>query len=200
MKKVLVLYATREGQAKKVAEYVAEKCAAHPQVSVEIRNAKAGAHRPSLVGVDGVVVVASVHILKHEPEVVQFVREHRAELAKIPSAFLSLSLSEAGAENPLSEATKREQAGREVAAMVDAFVDETGWQPSHVEPVAGALKYRTYNPLVRLVMRAIAKTEGGSTDVSRDWEYTDWTRLDTFAKTFLSALDGAKPVSSTTGV
>ena len=41
--------------------------------------------------------------------------------------------------------------------------------------------YTKYNFLVRLVMKYIAKSEGASTDVSRDHVYTDWAALDILA-------------------
>ena len=38
--------------------------------------------------------------------------------------------------------------------------------------------YSKYNFLVRFFMRRIAQKEGGDTDTSRDYEYTDWEALD----------------------
>ena len=60
-------------------------------------------------------------------------------------------------------------------------VNETGWNATHVHPVAGALLYRQYGVIVRLVMRFIARQTGATTDTSRDHEYTDWEALDRFA-------------------
>jgi menaquinone-dependent protoporphyrinogen oxidase len=50
-----------------------------------------------------------------------------------------------------------------------------------VHPVAGALLYRQYGAIVRLVMRFIAMQTGATTDTSRDHEYTNWEALDRFA-------------------
>ena len=44
--------------------------------------------------------------------------------------------------------------------------------------IAGALLYTRYNPLVRFVMRRISRANGGPTDTSRDYEFTDWSGLD----------------------
>ena len=62
--------------------------------------------------------------------------------------------------------------------MIDTFLAETGWHPSKVRAVAGALSYTKYNFLVRFVMKRIAKAQGASTDTSRDHELTDWEALD----------------------
>jgi menaquinone-dependent protoporphyrinogen oxidase len=64
--------------------------------------------------------------------------------------------------------------------MIEEFFTATGFRATTHKPIAGALLYRQYNWLVRLVMKRIAKAEGGSTDTSRDHEYTDWVDLDRF--------------------
>lgn len=53
------------------------------------------------------------------------------------------------------------------------FLDETGWRPDRTFLVAGALAYSRYGFLKRRVMRWISRREGGDTDTSRDYEYTD---------------------------
>jgi menaquinone-dependent protoporphyrinogen oxidase len=70
-------------------------------------------------------------------------------------------------------------------AIVDKLLAETGWRPRRIELVAGALLYTRYNFLVRFVMRQISKAEGGDTDTSRDYEYTDWAAVDRFALEFV---------------
>jgi menaquinone-dependent protoporphyrinogen oxidase len=47
-----------------------------------------------------VILAASVHVGKHEPEIVRFVKDHLHELQGMPAAFLSVSLSQAGLELP----------------------------------------------------------------------------------------------------
>ena len=42
--------------------------------------------------------------------------------------------------------------------------------------------YTQYGWFKRRVMRAIVKREGGDTDMSHDYEYTDWNAVDQFAR------------------
>jgi hypothetical protein len=58
--------------------------------------------------------------------------------------------------------------------------------------VAGALLYSKYNPLVRFVMKRIAKEAGAATDTSRDYEYTDWVGLDRFVVELAEAFAAAR--------
>ena len=60
-----------------------------------------------------------------------------------------------------------------------------------MHPVAGALLYRQYGAIVRLVMRFIAKVAGATTDTSRDHEYTDWQMLDRFVDELAADVDGS---------
>jgi menaquinone-dependent protoporphyrinogen oxidase len=75
--------------------------------------------------------------------------------------------------------------------MIDAFFVDTGWHPSRVKPIAGALLYQDYGLLKRLVMRIVAKRSGGDTDTSHDYVYTDWEALEKFAGELAEELEPA---------
>jgi menaquinone-dependent protoporphyrinogen oxidase len=54
--------------------------------------------------------------------------------------------------------------------------------------VAGRLAYTQYGFFKRWIMRAIARREGGSTDTTRDHEYTDWDAVTRFADEVVAAV------------
>lgn len=179
MRPVAVFYATREGHTRRIAEHVAATLRQRGLDAVvgNVRSRQAALPPGPYAGV---VVAASVHAGRHEAEMVRFVKEHRAQIESVPNAFISVTLSEAGAER--SDATPAEHAKfvSGVQEVINRFLDETGWRPKHVKPVAGALLYTQYNFLIRFVMKRIARAEGGSTDTSRDHDYTDWAAVDRF--------------------
>jgi menaquinone-dependent protoporphyrinogen oxidase len=183
MKPILIVYATREGQTRRVAERLAADARTHGR-SAEIVDARA-ARSLELAKYSAVVVAASVHAGKHEREMVAFVRTHRGALERMPSAFLSVSLAEAGAEDAAASPEARARSRQEVEGAITGFFEETGWRPGRVKPVAGALLYTKYNFIVRFVMKQIVKKKGGSMDTSRDHEYTDWASVDRFAEELL---------------
>jgi menaquinone-dependent protoporphyrinogen oxidase len=183
------LYATREGQTRRIAEHVAATLRTR---EFRVNVVDVGRELPAdfdLARYAGAVVAASVHVGKHERAMVEFVKAHRTELERIPTAFLSVSLSEAGAEDPSASAHRRERAAANVNVMISRFLRETGWSATHVHPVAGALLYQQYGAIVRVVMRFIAKRAGATTDTSRDHEYTDWKTLDRFADELAADVD-----------
>jgi menaquinone-dependent protoporphyrinogen oxidase len=187
MQTLLVLYATREGQAKKIAEHVGD-IARERGFRAEVRDAWMIVEPFDMGRFAGAVLVASVHGGRHEREIVRFVKTHREQLMRMPAAFLSVSLTEAGAEDPKAAATKRDQSSAAVQRMLQRFFDQTGWHPEHAKPVAGALAYSKYGPIVRQVVKLITKREGGPTDTSRDHEFTDWGSLDQYVGEIVATL------------
>jgi menaquinone-dependent protoporphyrinogen oxidase len=177
--RIATIYATREGQTQRIVEYLAGAFRAR-DVEVDIFRAK---EKPDvdLEAYDLVVVAGSVHIGSHEPELIAFVKRHRDMLERVPAAFISVNLSQAGVEDVKRSVEQRARATKNVAGVVEAFVRKTGWHPRWTEPVAGALLYTRYNFLIRFIMKRISKAEGGSVDTSRDHEYTDWLALERFA-------------------
>jgi len=181
--KIAILYATREGQTRRIAEYLAGAFQAL-DVIVDLHDLKKGT--PDVEHYDALVLAASVHIGSYEPEMVRFVKRHRDNLSH--AAFLSVSMSAAGVGDVQRTPEQRQAAQRELDAVLRRFVARTRWQPLHVEHVAGALRYTKYNFLVRFVMKQISKASGGSTDTTRDHEYTNWAGLERFASKITGGL------------
>jgi menaquinone-dependent protoporphyrinogen oxidase len=184
MKPVGVFYATREGHTRRVAEQVAAGLRSRGLDVVLSVVGDCGVPRDLADAHSAVLLAASVHMGTHEPEMIAFARNHRASLESLPNAFLSVTLSEAGVERKDATPEAHARFVADVRGMVDRFVADTGWHPERVVPVAGALRYSQYKFFVRLVMKRIARRAGGSTDTSRDHDYTDWAALDRFVAEF----------------
>jgi len=179
MNPIAIFYATREGQTQRIAEHVGTMLHAHG-FTVEVHDVRALPPSFSLMRYGAAIVAASVHGGHHEPEMVDFAKQRHLDLAALPAAFLSVSLTEASVERAETPPEVKAQAIVDVQAMLEEFFAETGWYPTRVLPIAGALRYRQYGVLTRFVMRQIAKRSGVDTDTSRDHEYTDWRALDRF--------------------
>ena len=159
MKPVLILYATREGHTHRVADRLAGTVRSHG-LSADTIDA---AHVPEgfdLGDYGAAIVCASIHGGKHEREVLKFVKCHVLELHEIPSAFVSVSLSEAGAEDTGAPPERRAKAAADVQKMIEVFLKETGWRPTLIRAVAGALLYTKYSFLLLFVMKRIAGKPG----------------------------------------
>lgn len=170
--RLLVLYGTTEGHSAKVAAWLGEALRAEG-LAVDVSDAADA--QPDAEAFDGALVVASVHAGGYRSEVVDWTRRHARALNAMPSAFVSVSLG------VLQDDPKVQQESQQIR---ERFLERTGWAPSTTLPVAGALMYSRYNPLKRLMMKRIAAQAGGDTDTGRDYDYTDWKALTSFARSF----------------
>jgi menaquinone-dependent protoporphyrinogen oxidase len=177
MKPILLIYATREGHTRRIAEHLAATIRTRG-LTADVVDAARLPDAFSIANYRAAIVSSSVHKEKHEAKLIDFVRRYKSELEQIPAVFLSVSLTETTVEDPSQSPEARAKAKAGVDRMIQAFLDATGWHPSKVQPVAGALMYTKYNFLVRFMMRRIAQEAGGDTDTSRDHVYTDWEALD----------------------
>jgi menaquinone-dependent protoporphyrinogen oxidase len=124
VKKIFITYGTTEGQTAKIAEFISDvlRDHGHDVTMVDVKDTADTV--PD--GYDGVIVGASIHMGKHDKHVVEFVRKNQKILARLPSAFLSVSLAARG------DTTEAE-------GYVEQFEKETGWRPDKVALFGGAL-------------------------------------------------------------
>ena len=169
---VPVFYATTDGQTRLIAEHLANALRSQGLESVALDVTHVDAWSLDRHRVRAVLLGASVHAGKHQSTAAKFVRARQEWFNALPSAFFSVSLSIAST-NPTEV-----DAARSIAKK---FLDQTGWHPSRVACFAGRLAYTRYGWLKRMLMRRIARKEGGPTDTSRDHELTNWTEVTALA-------------------
>ena len=188
-RRILIAYATTHGQTETIASFIRLKLE-QAGLQVTLANLKEGPP-PPLNEFSGVIVGASIIARGHQPAAAAFIREHRDALNAMPAAFFSVSAS-AG--------SSREQGRAAARRLRDEFLAEIGFRPALTESIAGAIKYTRYNFLLRWYMKRASGMNGGSTDTSRDHEYTDWSQVAAFARRFADAVApavSAVAVSST---
>lgn len=181
MSRILIAFATIDGQTARVAERVGAVLARSGH-AVASMPAEAPGLAPALAEHDAVIVGAGIRYGHHSRRLEATIREHRDVLAARPNAFFSVSLSAGGpGARPAS-----------AARYVEEFIAGTGWQPGRTATFAGALRYTKYGALIRFLMRLIVGVAGGDTDTSRDYEYTDWQAVERFAAEFSAHLEAAR--------
>jgi menaquinone-dependent protoporphyrinogen oxidase len=170
--RILIVYGTTEGQTEKIARDAKAHLAAagHEIQAVDADDIQTDF---DIFPFDAAIIAASVHQWQHQTNVVDFVIKHREWLEGKPTAFISVSLSEAFEDD-------RDEA----RAYIDQFIDETGWTPGKTLSLAGALRYKEYDFMRRWVMRWMAGAKGAPTDTTKDYEYTDWEQLHAFLDDF----------------
>jgi menaquinone-dependent protoporphyrinogen oxidase len=177
MAKILVAYATVEGQTRKVAQHVADHLSRRRN---EVRLVDLAARPSDLdpTAFDAIFVAASVHMGRHNAAATHFAAQHADALSRCPSALISLSLHAASGDPEDEEETR---------AYADALCKEAGWSPKAICYAAGALRFTQYDFFRRFAARAIAKERGITPDEHGDMELTDWRALEAFVDDFLRA-------------
>jgi menaquinone-dependent protoporphyrinogen oxidase len=178
---VLIAFESHGGQTARIAHRLGTELVAQG-IAVDVVDLRKQACTPS--GVRGVIVGASVRYGRHSAALRRWVTAHRAALNALPGGFFSVSLV---------AASQRAQDRGIAKGLIDTFLRETGWTPALTLSVAGALHYRQYNIVLRLLMRRIARRSGGDTDTSRDHEYTDWAAVDGFAHAMVAKIGPPAP-------
>lgn len=183
--RILIVYGSTHGQTAAIAAFLQLKLERHG-CQVTVSNVKEPP-TPPLDHFQGVIVGASIIARGHQPAIAAFIRDHVGMLNAMPSAFFSVSASAGSAR----------EAGRAAARQLcDSFLAETGFHPGYTECIAGAIKYTQYSFLLRWYMKKASRMNGGSTDTSRDHEYTDWAQVATFAQQFAERLTRSRELAS----
>jgi len=175
--KILIVYATTEGQTRKVAQYVFDRLAGAGHAAELIPAAEASGRDPS--GFDAAVVAGSVHGGRYQKELVDWATAEARGLSRVPTLFLSVSLTAAGEDAQEWEGLR---------GCVTRFAAETGWMPARVEHVAGAFRFSEYDFFKSWAMRWIAAQRDESVRAGEDREYTDWEALGAVLKDWTAGL------------
>lgn len=168
--RILIVYGSSYGQTAKIAASMSGQLQASG-AAVTLARADRLPRGLAPEDFDAVVVGGSVVLGHHQEGVEHFACLHRATLNAMPSAFFSVS-GAAGSADAAGQATARR--------YVDDFVRQTGWRPRLTAPVAGAMAYTRYRPLLRWMMKRLSARAGRPTDTSRDHELTDWSQVRRF--------------------
>lgn len=180
MKKVLVLYATREGQTEKIAIRVAdhlENAGVHVHLMSASDTDKTG--NIELAQYGQLVFGASMHAGGLEPEIVEFINRNQEQIESRARSFFLVLLSAATKDPALREKWLID-AQQKMTGQLHVAFDDT-------EMIAGALMYSRYPLPMKWLMKRIAKSAGEGTDVSKDYEYTDWDQVKRYANKLIQA-------------
>lgn len=164
--KILIAYATSEGQTRKIARHAAHHLAesGHAVELLALSDASPG----DLAHYDRVILAASVHVGHYQNELADFVHDARDILSDKSTLFLSVSLAAAGHDAEDWQGLDR---------ILSDFSEATGWTPERTEQIAGAYLPGRYDMFRRFVMRRIIARKDPGADLDNDIEYTDWAAL-----------------------
>jgi menaquinone-dependent protoporphyrinogen oxidase len=164
-------YASRDGQARKIATRIAERLAAHGIAATPTDLAAAQPSPADLAKAALVAAVLAVRYGRHLPEAIEFVKTFALLYRPPPLALASVNLT----------ARKPGKDTAEGSVYLRKLIARNGLKPALATAFAGKLDYPRYSFFDKHVIRFIMLITGGPTDPSAVVEYTDWGKVDSFA-------------------
>ena len=168
---IALYYATRDGQARRIAEHICGRLAADAPLAPPQDLAVAQPVAEDLAAVSLIVLVAAVRYGKHLPEADRFLSAYGSLASPPPLALASVNLT----------ARKPDKTTATGNAYLRKTIARHRLAPALAAAFAGRLDYRRYSWRDRQIIRFIMLLTGGPTDPDTRIEYTSWDAVDDFA-------------------
>ena len=166
MEKSLLIYSTVDGQTEAICRRMAS-CAKNTSVDVmsisTVRN---------LDDYKTIIIGASIRYGKYRNEVYNFINDNFLVLESKKNAFFSVNVV----------ARKPEKNSPNNNPYVIKFLDKVNWKPKNIEVFAGKIDYPKYKFIDKYAIKFIMWVTKGPTDTSQSYEFTDWNKVEAFAK------------------
>lgn len=174
-RQIAVLFSTRDGHTKKIIDTMIAT-ANKEEWKVDLFNLH-DEPELDLNQYERVLIAASIRYGHFHPSLNNFVKKHLQALSNKEAYLMTVNLvaRKPGKDTPETNLYTRK------------WLAQTKWQPTGVEVVAGALKYSQYNWWQTKIIQFIMWMTGGSTDTTKDIEFTNWEKVQKFAERLLKS-------------
>ena len=166
MQKSLLIYSSVDGQTEAICRRMAS-CAKNTRVDVlsiaEVSN---------LDDYKNIIIGASIRYGKYRSDVYNFIHKNHLELETKKNAFFSVNVV----------ARKPEKNTPDTNPYVIKFLSKINWKPKNIEVFAGKIDYPKYKFIDKYAIKFIMWITKGPTDTSQSYEFTDWNKVEAFAK------------------
>ncbi len=166
MKKSLITYSTVDGQTKDICQKIAN-FANNENIDVLPIN-----KIENLNQYDFIVIGASIRYGKYRKELFNFIKSNIDSLESKENAFFSVN----------AVARKVEKNTPETNPYMRKFLEKISWVPKNLEVFAGKIDYPKYKFFDKYAIKFIMWVTNGPTDTSGTFEFTDWKKVENFAK------------------
>jgi menaquinone-dependent protoporphyrinogen oxidase len=170
MSNILILYSTTDGHTIEICRRIASVLTSGG-ASVEMQDLK---DVPVIRegDFDKIVIGASIRYGKHQPRVAAFINQNQALLEAHPNAFFTVNVV----------ARKPEKNTPETNPYLIKFLRTIDWRPQLLGVFAGKINYPIYRFWDRQMIRLIMWMTKGPTDPTTVIEFTDWDKVEDFAR------------------
>tara|TARA_Y100000389_G_C17243234_1_gene404231 strand:- start:139 stop:663 length:525 start_codon:yes stop_codon:yes gene_type:complete len=165
----LIIFSTTDGHTKKICERIVNFL--NNEKLVKIVSLEE-ATKLDLSEFQRIIVGASIRYGKHSKELYKFIKLNKRILDQKESVFFSVNVV----------ARKYEKNTPETNPYIKKFLKVSKWQPKKLGVFAGKVDYPSYDIFDKYIIKLIMFITGGPTDTSKSYEFTDWSKVEDFAK------------------
>ena len=173
MKSTLIIFSSTDGQTQKICKRIMEfeKNKNDSQI-VSISEAR----NTDLSQFQRIIIGASIRYGKHKPDLYNFIESNIDEISNKENAFFSVNVV----------ARKPEKNTPNTNPYMKKFLFKTPWKPKSLAVFAGKIDYPKYDFIDKHMIRLIMWMTKGPTDTKNTYEFTDWSKVDSFAVKVIS--------------
>ena len=165
----LIIYSSTDGQTKIICEKI--KNFSKNSESIKLISLEE-AHDFNLQSYEEIIIGASIRYGKHNKNLYKFISSNKETLEKKRSAFFSVNVV----------ARKPEKNTPETNPYMKKFLKISNWKPDKLGVFAGKVNYPNYSFFDKYIIRLIMFITKGPTDTSKSFEFTDWSKVEDFAR------------------
>ncbi|MDA9662298.1 menaquinone-dependent protoporphyrinogen IX dehydrogenase [Candidatus Pelagibacter sp.] len=165
----LIIYSSTDGQTKIICEKI--KNFSKNSESIKLISLEE-ANDFNLQSYENIIIGASIRYGKHNKNLYKFISSNKETLEKKRSAFFSVNVV----------ARKPEKNTPETNPYMKKFLKISNWKPDKLSVFAGKVNYPNYSFFDKYIIRLIMFITKGPTDTSKSFEFTDWSKVEDFAR------------------
>ncbi len=167
--KILILYSSTDGQTKNISQKMKEILSDKNEVEL---NSIENSFDLNLESFSKIIIGASIRYGKHKNEIYNFIKMNKETLDKKKNAFFSVNVV----------ARKPEKNDSDTNPYIKKFLKISNWKPNKIGVFAGRVDYPNYNFFDKYIIKFIMYITNGPTDTSQSFEFTDWSKVEDFAR------------------
>ena len=165
----LIIYSSTDGQTKTICEKI--KSFSKNSESIKLISLEEASDF-NLQSYENIIIGASIRYGNHSKNLYKFISSNKEILEKKRNAFFSVNVV----------ARKPEKNTPETNPYMKKFLKISNWKPDKLGVFAGKVNYPNYGFFDKYIIRLIMFITKGPTDTSKSFEFTDWSKVEDFAK------------------
>ncbi len=165
----IIIYSSTDGHTKVICERIMNFL--NEKSDIKIISLEE-ANKLDLSEFSKIIIGASIRYGKHSNKLYNFIESNKDILDQKESIFFSVNVV----------ARKPEKNSPSTNPYIKKFLKTSKWKPKKIGVFAGKVDYPKYGFFEKYIIKFIMFITKGPTDTSKSYNFTDWSKVDDFAK------------------